>query len=233
MKVQAVVVDVEGTTTAVDFVHRTLFSIARRDLPAFVAAHFGDPAYKGEMAMARLEAALHFGVPTAKVTAAEATAVLVRMVDEDRKDTALKSLQGELWRDAFARGGLRAHVYPDVRPAFARWKARGIKLYVFSSGSVAAQKLVFGHSVDGDLEVLIDGHFDTTTGEKRSPDSYRAIAAAIARPPGVTLFLSDSPEELDAAAAAGMTTCQLLRDGQPPPAQPRHATARSFDEVLI
>lgn len=230
---QAVILDVEGTTTTIDFVHRILFSIARRDLPEFVERHFDDPRFQGEMELVRLEAALHFGVAAAAVTHQQASALLVQMVDEDRKDAALKSLQGEIWRDAFARGGLRAHVYPDVRPALARWKARGLQLYIYSSGSVAAQRLLFSHSIDGDLTPLLDGYFDTAVGRKREPESYRRIAEAIALPPGAALFLSDIVEELDAARAAGMATAWLFRDGAVPPAEPRHPTATSFDALLL
>ena len=231
--VQAILIDVEGTTTAIDFVHRTLFSIARRELPAFVEAHFDDKRFAGEFGFVRIEAGIHFGIPAQAVTSREATAVLLRMVDEDRKVTALQSLQGEIWRDAFSRGGLRAHVYPDVRPAFARWKARGLGLCIFSSGSVAAQRLLFGHSIEGDLTPLLDGFFDSGSGGgKRDPDAYRRIARDLARSPEAMLFLSDTVEELDAARAAGMATTQLLRDGAPPPPDPRHPTASSFDQVL-
>ncbi|WP_437679240.1 acireductone synthase [Sorangium sp. So ce131] len=226
---RAVVVDVEGTTTDVRFVHDTLFPLARRELPAYVAAHPGSP----EVEAARSAVARERGLGAEAVGQDELTAALLAWIDADRKETALKALQGKIWRSAYESGGLRSHVYPDVEPALRRWRDLGVTLAVFSSGSVEAQRLLFRHTTSGDLSGLFAAFFDTTTGPKREPAAYQRIAAALGLPPGDVLFLSDIVAELDAAAAAGMRTVQLLRPGTARDAEPRHAVAERFDEIAL
>jgi enolase-phosphatase E1 len=157
-------------------------------------------------------------------------------IDQDRKHTALKALQGLLWREGYERGDYRGHVYPDAAESLRRWHAAGHRMAVFSSGSVAAQELLFGHSEAGDLAPLFSAFFDTEVGHKRDADSYRLIADALARSPGDIAFLSDVVEELDAARAAGMRTVLLDRRGDYP--QPRdadacngHSRVESFDAI--
>jgi enolase-phosphatase E1 len=231
MTLRAVLLDIEGTTTSISFVHDVLFPIARRALPDFVAAHLSDPAFAVELASLRSAVAADTGAPPAAVDAASISALLLRLVDEDRKDTALKSLQGAIWRASYERGEIASHVYPDVLPAFQRWRAAGLQLHVFSSGSTAAQRLLFEHTIAGDLTPHLGRYFDTTTGPKRAPDSYRTIARSIHCAETEVLFLSDTTAELDAARDAGLTTRQILRSDIADPAS-THLTARSFDEIL-
>lgn len=160
----------------------------------------------------------------------QAAAVLERWIDEDRKATPLKALQGLIWRQGYEAGELKGHVYPDAPDYLRRWHARGLKLYVYSSGSVEAQKLIFGHTDYGDLTPLFSGYFDTRVGGKKEAASYQAILRDTGLAAADVLFLSDVGEELDAAQQAGMKTCQLLRDDKARPS-PAHPAARDFSEV--
>jgi enolase-phosphatase E1 len=153
-------------------------------------------------------------------------------MDQDRKSTPLKSLQGMIWENGYQRGELRGHVYPDVPAAFTRWKQKGKTISIFSSGSVLAQKLIFAHTEFGDLTLFITAHFDTTTGAKSDPKSYKKIAAALGVAPGEILFLSDSPAELNAARSVGMQTALSARPENPPTGPISHRVIRSFDEVF-
>lgn len=220
MSIRAVVLDIEGTTTAISFVHRTLFPFARARLDAFLAAHGDDAEVAGAVAAVRTAAP---GVAVADT--------LRQWIDADRKAGPLKLIQGKIWREGFESGALQAHLYPDVAPALAAWQQGGLTLAVYSSGSEEAQRLLFAHSVAGHLEDLFDGFFDTRIGAKREAASYAAIARHLAIAPGKILFLSDVAEELDAAAAAGLLTCQLVRaeDGTRP--TDRHRTAPDFATV--
>lgn len=220
MSIKAVVLDIEGTTTAISFVHRTLFPFARARLDAFLAAH-GDTA---EVAAAI--AAVQAEAPGAKVAD-----TLRAWIDADRKAGPLKLIQGKIWREGFESGELEAHLYPDVAHALAGWQQGGLRLAIYSSGSEEAQRLLFAHSMAGDLEDLFDDFFDTRIGAKREPASYATIAARLGVAPGKILFLSDVAEELDAAAATGLLTCQLVRpeDGTRP--TDRHRTAPDFPTV--
>jgi enolase-phosphatase E1 len=143
----------------------------------------------------------------------------------------LKAIQGVIWEEGYRRGDFRGHVYPDAAAALHRWHDAGVRLYVYSSGSIQAQKLLFGHSDQGDLTPLFSGYFDTTSGGKKEPDSYRRVAQAIGLPAGDILFLSDIEAELDAALEAGMQTCQLVREGTAGGA--RHRRATDFDAVSL
>ncbi|HEX2139555.1 MAG TPA: acireductone synthase, partial [Woeseiaceae bacterium] len=155
----------------------------------------------------------------------------LQWIAEDRKVTPLKTLQGLVWERGYRKGDFTGHVYADTAPAFRRWRERGAAIYIYSSGSVKAQQLLFGHSEAGDLQPLISGYFDTTVGSKRDEGSYRRIAERIGLPAEAILFLSDVTEELDAAAGAGMKTLQLARDE--PLRAGHHPLARDFNEVTI
>lgn len=221
--IQAIVTDIEGTTSSIAFVHDTLFPYARERMRTFLRARAADSDVAEQIAAVAAESGC----------AAEPDAVadeLLRWMDADRKATPLKALQGMIWAQGYADGSLQGHVYPDTAPWLRRWHERRLALYVYSSGSVAAQKLIFGHSLDGDLTPLFSGYFDTRIGGKKAPEAYAAITRELDRPAGEILFLSDVGAELDAAAAAGMQTCQLLRDDTAVPA-PAHAQAGSFAEV--
>ena len=222
--VRVVVTDIEGTTSSIDFVHQTLFPYARSHLRAFLQAHADDTAVRA--CLGEVEA-----IEGRPLSIDEAAAVLERWIDEDRKVTPLKTLQGLIWAQGYAAGELQGHVYDDTPVALRRWHTQGRKLYVYSSGSVEAQKLIFGHTAHGDLTPLFSGYFDTRVGGKREADSYRGILQQIGMPGRDVLFLSDVGEELDAARAAGMQTLQLIRDAKAKPFD-THPQAEDFSAVL-
>jgi len=221
--IRAVLTDIEGTTTSVSFVFEVLFPYARARIADFVREHAAEPEVHEQLESISAEAGR-------QLSEAEAIEQLIRWIDEDRKITPLKALQGMVWRQGYERGDFTGHVYPDAVRALRAWKAQGLRLHVYSSGSVLAQRLLFGHSDLGDLASLFDGYFDTRIGPKREPASYRAIAEEMSLSPGEILFLSDVEEELDAARAAGMSTTWLVRDAVPDPAA-AHPQVADFDAV--
>ena len=225
MTIKAILTDIEGTTSSIDFVHQTLFPYARRHLRAFLHAHSRDRVVQQQLeAVARVEDRL--------LSIEEAADVLEKWIAEDRKVTPLKTLQGLIWKVGYERGELKGHVYADTPECLRRWHAQGKQLYVYSSGSVEAQKLIFGHTAYGDLTPLFSGYFDTRIGAKREAAAYAAILRETGFAGSEMLFLSDIGEELDAARAAGLQTCQLLRDDKAKPFA-AHAQARDFTEVTV
>ena len=194
--IKAILTDIEGTTSSLSFVHDTLFPYARARLPAFVAQHGGNLAQ------------------------------LLAWMDADAKVTELKDIQGRIWAEGYAAGELTGHVYPDAAEALRRWHGDEVNLAVFSSGSVAAQKLIFGHSDQGDLSPLFSGWFDTTTGPKREAMSYLMIADALGVSPADMLFLSDIAAETNAAKAAGMRAMLIDREGG-------QGEIASFAEIML
>ncbi len=224
-----ILTDIEGTTSSISFVRDVLFPYARRKLPAFVAAHGDEPEVRHWLDMVATEHG-------AMCDDAMIVETLQGWIDHDRKHTALKALQGMVWQAGYREGDFTAPLYPDVAPALRAWHAVGHPLAVYSSGSVPAQKLLFSHTDAGDLSGLFCGWFDTTSGHKRDPDSYRLIADALDRQPQDVLFLSDVIEELDAAREAGMRTMLLDRREDYP--QPRtgeaaggHPRAERFADI--
>ena len=207
MSIKAVLTDIEGTTSAVSFVFEVLFPYAAKHLPDFVRQQATEPAVAVQLQAVRDDS----HEPHADVE--RVIEILLGWIAEDRKATPLKALQGMVWEQGYQAGQLKGHVYPDAVEALKRWHLEGYDLYVYSSGSIQAQKLIFGCSEAGDLSPLFSGYFDTTSGPKRDPESYRTITAAIGCPPDQILFLSDIVEELDAAQQAGMATCGLVRSG--------------------
>jgi enolase-phosphatase E1 len=228
-----VLLDVEGTTTPVDFVFKVLFPYARARVAAFLEAHASLPEVARDLEGLRDErgqdAAAGRNPPAWDGSAAGAAAYARWLMDRDRKLTPLKSLQGQIWAEGYARAELRGQVYDDVPPALARWTESGRRVAIFSSGSVLAQKLIFGHSDHGDLTPFLSAYFDTTTGAKREAESYRRIAAALAAPASTGLFVSDVVEELDAAREAGLATALAVRT-PPGPEANGHRVIASFDE---
>ncbi|MDI3306601.1 MAG: acireductone synthase [Acetobacteraceae bacterium] len=216
----AVLTDIEGTTTSIAFVKDRLFPFAEAALDEFLRDHGMEPEVAA--ILDKVRAAAPGQAPVAALRAWMAA---------DAKVTPLKALQGLIWRQGYLDGRLKGHLWPDVAPCLRAWAGGGVRLAVYSSGSVEAQRLLFGHSETGDLTPLFAGFFDTRIGAKREAPSYAAIAAALSLPPGEILFLSDVAEELDAAAAAGLRTCQLVRaaDGTQPSG--RHPEAADFPEV--
>ncbi|MBB1200217.1 acireductone synthase [Enterobacteriaceae bacterium 89] len=221
--IRAIVTDIEGTTSDIRFVHNVLFPYARERLADFVTAQqFAEPV-KSILDELRTE------ISRPQANHEELIATLFAFMDEDRKSTALKALQGMIWREGYVNGDFTGHLYPDVLPALEKWKQQGIDLYVYSSGSVAAQKLLFGYSDEGDITPLFSGYFDTHVGAKREVQSYRNIADRIDHNPGQILFLSDIHQELDAAEQAGFRTVQLIRGDSD--AASHHHQVSSFDNI--
>jgi enolase-phosphatase E1 len=222
MPIKAILTDIEGTTSAVSFVFDVLFPYARKHLPAFVLNSATEPAVAEQIEAVRRES----GEPDANIE--RVVEILLAWIAADRKATSLKALQGMVWADGYRAGQLKGHVYPDAVAALRRWHEQGYALYVYSSGSVQAQKLIFGCAEAGDLTPLFSGYFDTGSGHKREVDSYVRIAASIGSPVGEILFLSDVVEELDAARQAGMHTCGLVREGG---SLAGHEVVDSFDAI--
>jgi enolase-phosphatase E1 len=242
--VHVVLLDIEGTTTPIDFVTGVLFPFARdRARSSLEVSLASDPEIARAIATLREErdrdAASGHAPPRwhdepADARLDSAVAYIHWLMDRDRKLHALKLLQGRVWEQGYLSGTLRGAVYPDVPGALERWTAAGLSVGVFSSGRVLAQKLLFAHSIAGDLTPLLRWHFDTAVGPKVEPSSYRLIAAVVAAPPACILFISDVTKELEAAEAAGVQTLLCIR---PPAARPaasdRYRVVHTFDEVLV
>jgi len=228
--VDAVVLDIEGTTSATGFVVDVLYPYSRSRFGALLTERGDDPDVQRAVAQVREE----LGDPEADAAAVEKA--LNSWLDEDRKATPLKTLQGIIWSEGFARGDLVSHFYDDVVPRLRTWHAAGKRLYVYSSGSVAAQRAWFTNSPQGDLTSLVSGLYDTeNAGPKQEPESYRRIAEATGVQPARLLFLSDRPGELDAARAAGWHAVGIRRPGEPYYEQGvgDHAQAGTFDEITV
>ncbi|MCM2130124.1 acireductone synthase [Larsenimonas rhizosphaerae] len=223
--IRAVITDIEGTTSSIAFVHDILFPHAYKALPEWLEAHADEPAVADCMDEVRADA----GAPEA--TTGDVAGILRSWMDEDRKATPLKSLQGMIWETGYRQGEFTGHLYPDVVRQLERWKQQGAALYIYSSGSVYAQKLMFGHSDEGDLTPLFSGYFDTAVGGKRDAESYRVILDELGLHGSDVLFLSDVVEELDAAQNAGLRTCQVCRsEGM---VTGTHPVVSGFDEVSL
>ena len=228
--VDAVVLDIEGTTSATGFVVDVLYPYSRSRFAALLTERGEDPVVARAIAQVRELTS----DPDADAVQIEKT--LNSWLDEDRKATPLKTLQGIIWSEGFARGDLVSHFYDDVVPALRAWHSAGLRLYVYSSGSVAAQRAWFTSSPEGDLLPLVSGLYDTeNAGPKQEPESYRRIAEATGVEPSRLLFLSDRPGELDAAVAAGWHAVGVRRPGEPYFEQGvgDHAEAGAFDEIGI
>lgn len=225
MAIRSIITDIEGTTSSISFVHDVLFPYARRALPGFIEARRHDPVVRVWLEQVAAETGVDADSPVV-------TETLLHWIDIDRKHTALKALQGLIWASGYETVQFQAHVYPDVPPALHRWKDDGLDLYVYSSGSVAAQKLLFGYSEAGDLTPLFDGYFDTHVGGKRETASYARILGEIGRSGDEVLFLSDIVAELDAARDAGLHTILLERSG-PVAERNGHRAVSAFSDIDI
>ncbi len=212
----AVITDIEGTTTPIAFVRDVLFPYARARL---------------EKVLIMPQAAPIIAEVAGMVPGRPVLDTLLQWMDEDAKVTPLKALQGLIWDAGYADGSIKGAVYPDVAPALRRWRRSGLRLYVYSSGSVAAQKMLFANSAEGDMTSLFAGFFDTNVGGKREPSSYDRLCIGINVPPAEVLFLSDIEAELDAATTAGLRTCQLVRAEDGTIASDRHSVAADFGAV--
>lgn len=226
-----VVLDIEGTMTPTESVHRTLFDYARTRLQPWVREHAADPEVARTLDEVREQAGLD---PAAGVD--DVVAVLHAWMDADRKASPLKALQGWIWQRGFASGDLQMQFFDDVLPALRHWHERGLRLAVFSSGSVTAQKSSFSNTVGGDVRELFGAHFDTANaGPKKEPASYASIAGSLGAAGGELLFLSDVPAELDAARESGWQQVGLRRTGEPFAGADfgAHRAVGSFDEIGV
>jgi enolase-phosphatase E1 len=232
----AVVLDIEGTTTPVEFVHTVLFPHARARIRSFLVDHAGEEGVGADLERLRQEHAVEVATgpppwsdrpPAARLDGA--VAYVHWLMDRDRKSTGLKALQGRIWQAGYLSGDLKGQVYEDVPSALARLAAGGRRLAIFSSGSVLAQRLLFRHSTAGDLSGFIHAYFDTTTGPKQEADSYIRIAGALGRPAAEVLFVTDTGAEADAARGAGLRTALCVRGGRLEPGP--HPIIRSLAEL--
>jgi len=223
--IRAIVTDIEGTTSSLSFVKDVLFPYARAHIAEFVQNHADDPEVRRLLADVAIEA----GKP---LDAEQTLAQLLEWIDQDKKVTPLKALQGLIWDEGYRQGAFTGHVYEDAERNLKAWHACGLHLYIYSSGSVHAQKLLFSHTEYGDLTPWFSGYFDTRIGGKREVDSYRHIAEELRIPPENLLFLSDIKEELDAAKQAGFNTIWLVRDGNLDSAA-EHRQVQDFDQIEI
>lgn len=221
--VRAILLDIEGTTTPIAFVHDVLFSYAREHVRQFLNHN----SAAEDIALLREEHAID--VKEGRNPPPLTAAYVEWLIALDRKSTGLKSLQGKIWRQGYESGSLKSQVFDDVAPAFQRWHERGLRISIFSSGSVLAQQLLFAYTEVGDLTRFIDGYFDTRVGKKVEAESYRKIAEAIGLEPEQILFISDVTGELEAASQAGMKTIMSIRPGNEP--QPQYPSIGSFDEI--
>jgi len=233
--IRAILLDIEGTTTPIAFVKDVLFPFARRNAGAFLAAHRHEPEVQSDLALLADEHAAERAEDAPPTESSNPLPYLFWLMDRDRKSTALKALQGRIWRDGYESGALVSEVYADVVPALTRFRDAGIEVAIYSSGSVLAQHLLFGHTNAGDLPPLISAWFDTTTGGKKEAASYARIASELGLEPQQVLFVSDVAEELDAAKQAGMEVALCVRprmtEGEAEPMPSGHRIVRSLEEI--
>lgn len=237
---RAILLDIEGTTSSVSFVYDVMFPFVRRELQAYVADEWGSPALTDACDLIAQDAGhSSFADWSRDVQSASKQQQLVidevtRLMDNDVKATGLKQLQGLIWKAGFENGEMQAHVYDDVPIALPAWNEADIDVRIYSSGSIAAQKLFFGHTIAGDLLHLFRGHYDTTTGPKKEHSSYEAIASEFSVRAGDILFISDIVAELDAARNAGFQTALSVRPGNAPIENAHtHREITSFLDVKI
>lgn len=223
--IKAIVTDIEGTTSSLSFVKDVLFPCARTHIGGFIRQHAGEPAIAVLIEDVRQEVGNDLSLEDVITT-------LEQWIDADKKITPLKALQGLLWESGYQQGDFKGHIYPDAKQQLENWHQQGIKLYVYSSGSVHAQKLLFGYTEHGDLNYLFSGYFDTKIGAKVERDSYQHIAEMIQLPASQILFLSDVKPELDAAKAAGMQTTWLVRESDID-VQASHPQVKDFSAISI
>ena len=228
--VRGILLDIEGTTTPIAFVHDVLFTYAREHVKEFLYANEDKEEVRADVALLRDE---HADDVSKNLNPPPLVADYVDwLIALDRKSTGLKSLQGKIWRQGYEDGTLKSQVFADVAPAFERWHARGWSINIFSSGSVLAQKLLFAHTEAGDLTRFIDDYFDTNVGKKGEAESYRRIAEKMKLPAGEILFVSDVIDELNAAHDARMRVLLSIRPGNAPQDNTnQYPEILSFDEI--
>lgn len=236
--IRALLLDIEGTTTPIAFVYDVLFPFARAHVKDYLSRHLASDEVRFDIERLREDHANDVAnqlspPPTIESSELESITSYVHwLMDRDLKSTGLKSLQGKIWEEGYRSGALKSEVFPDVPGALERWHYAGLKVAIFSSGSVLAQKLLFAHTISGKLTQFIDGYFDTTTGPKSAAESYLQISSELQLNPEQILFISDVGAELDAANKGGMQSALCIRPGNPPqPNVNEQRMIRSFDEV--
>ncbi|MBI2809679.1 MAG: acireductone synthase [Candidatus Melainabacteria bacterium] len=257
-KARCILIDIEGTTSAISFVYDVLFPFARTELREYLRLNWR--AANVQKALAYLAVDLGYSNTADWFNSAEVrqidpdcvgdadretdkiseiahqnlvVAEVERLMNDDVKSTGLKELQGLIWAVGYGQGKLSSHVFDDVAPAFKEWKEAGVALCIFSSGSINAQKVFFKHTKDGDLSDYLSGYYDTTTGPKREAESYRLIAADAGFNPSQCLFLSDVEPELQAARDAGMKVALVARPGNATMESESFAVIQSFDQISV
>ena len=227
--IRGILLDIEGTTTPISFVHDVLFSYARTHVRDYLEKHLNEADVRADISLLDAD----YQGQNFRANDLDAVAAHVHeLIDLDSKSTGLKSLQGKIWHEGYSDGSLRAQIFPDVAPALARWRVAGLSVSIFSSGSVLAQQLLFAHTEAGDLTPFISNYFDTGVGKKGEAESYRRIAEAIGLQPNEILFISDVVSELAAARETGMKTVLSLRPGnQPQTSAADYQQILNFDEL--
>jgi len=228
---KGILLDVEGTTSSIAFVYDVLFAYAKEHIAGYFERHATDEGVRAAATALASETSCPGNLDTPEGRT-QLTLAAIGLMNRDEKSTPLKALQGMIWREGFESGKLVSHIFDDVPPALEQWANSGIDVRIYSSGSVQAQKLFFGHTSAGDLTSQLRGHYDTTTGPKREQASYAAIAKAMGMPARQILFISDVGAELDAARAAGMATAAAMRPGNRPfESLYDHEAIESFAEI--
>ncbi len=238
---KVILLDIEGTTTPIDFVYKTLFPYARRRLEEFLRCYWAEPGVQSDID--RLRKQYQFDTEqklqppvwaddSRESRLASALAYAQWLMDRDSKTTALKSLQGKIWQEGYRSGELHGEVFSDVPPALARWSQQQKKIGIFSSGSVLAQMLLFSSTTSGDLTRFIAAYFDTAIGAKTEPESYRKIAASLGLTGPEVVFISDTVRELDAARKAGMETALCARSKNQEANAAGYLVIHTFDEIF-
>ena len=237
---RGILLDIEGTTSAVSFVYDVMFPFVRRQLNQYLCANWDSAALNEVCDLIAKDAGYGSFVAwcgnETEISKRQQLlrAEVLRLMEGDVKATGLKALQGLIWRSGFESGEMRAHIYDDVLPAIQAWNDTGCDVRIFSSGSIAAQKLFFGHTVVGNILHLFREHYDTTTGPKKEAASYQAIAKDFGLPPAQILFLSDVPDELEAARTAGLQTGLCKRPGNAKVAAGHgHPEVTLFDQIEL
>jgi enolase-phosphatase E1 len=229
---RAILLDIEGTTTPITFVLDILFPYAKTHISKFVETHFDALRHEIEQLVAESASDEKYTVPVDPTEPGSISTYLEFLIDENRKSTPLKSMQGMIWKEGYESGKLISVLFDDVAPAFEKWHDAGATIAIYSSGSILAQQLLFRHTNYGDMTPYISKYFDTTTGGKREPNSYSKIARELGREPRHVTFCSDIPAELDAARNAGLKTVLVVREGNEPVDNPEsYRIIQAFDEL--
>jgi len=236
---RGILLDIEGTTSSISFVYDEMFPYVRAHLSEFIDQNWDSELLNESIAKLAVDAGKNspadwLGAGDSHLQKQQIASFVIKLMDDDVKATGLKDLQGKIWKSGFESGALRAHVYPDVRPAIEDWREHGCEVRIYSSGSIAAQKLFFAHSIASDMLSLFSGHYDTTIGGKKEMSSYEKIAAEFGLPSREILFISDVIAELDAASQAGLQTALSIRPGNPAiDCDHQHPTILGFQEIQL